>query len=289
MPIELIDLPFPAQQCQHTFGQNSKDMERTDINTNEDLNKAPQKQGGNHRLMVGLFFILGGAAWLITRMGYDIIPDWFFTWPMILIAIGLINGVKHSFQNPGAYIMLLIGGVFLVRKNFDVPYELQMYFWPILVIIAGVFIILRQPRHRKKKWRTNRVSNDDTTIFGANEGTIHDSSVIDSVVVFGGTQKDVISKSFEGGDIVCVFGGTEINFAKADFEHTAILDITVVFGGVKLILPPHWDLVIQTTNIAGGIDDKRRKDGPVSENPKTLKLTGSVIFGGLEVRSANHY
>lgn len=265
-------------------------MERTDINTNKDWNKTPKRPGGNHRVIIGIFFIVGGAAWLVSRMGYDIIPDWFFTWPMILIAIGLINGVKHSFQNPGAYIMLLIGGVFLVKKNFDIPYEFQMYFWPILVIIAGVFIILRQPGRRKKKWRTNRVDNgEDTTVFGANEGTVYDSSVIDSVVVFGGTQKDVISKSFEGGDVVSVFGGTEINFSKADFESTATIDVSVVFGGVKLILPPHWDLVIQTTNIAGGIDDKRRKEGPVVENPKTLILTGSVIFGGLEVKSSSRY
>jgi predicted membrane protein len=264
LPFGLSDLPFRTQNTHHTFGQNSNEMERTDIpkDTYKKDDYMPSNNRGSGRVVVGLLFIVGGGAWLVNRMGYDIIPHWFFTWPMILIAIGLINGVKHSFRNPGAYIMLLIGGAFLVRNNFDIPYEFKMYFWPIILMMIGLFIIFK-PRNRKKKCSTRHgvKHDDDTTIFGAREGQIHDNSIIESVVIFGGTQKDVISKTFEGGEITTV----------------------------KLTVPPHWDVVIKTTNIAGGIDDKRRKDGPSGEKTKTLILSGSIIFGGIDIRSSANY
>jgi predicted membrane protein len=292
LPFGLSDLPFRTQNTHHTFGQNSNEMERTDIpkDTYKKDDYMPSNNRGSGRVVVGLLFIVGGGAWLVNRMGYDIIPHWFFTWPMILIAIGLINGVKHSFRNPGAYIMLLIGGAFLVRNNFDIPYEFKMYFWPIILMMIGLFIIFK-PRNRKKKCSTRHgvKHDDDTTIFGAREGQIHDNSIIESVVIFGGTQKDVISKTFEGGEITTVFGGTEINFGKADIVDVAEINFTTVFGGIKLTVPPHWDVVIKTTNIAGGIDDKRRKDGPSGEKTKTLILSGSIIFGGIDIRSSANY
>ena len=85
--------------------------------------------------------------------------------------------------------------------------------------------------------------------------------------------------------MIAFMGGAEFNFGKADIERRAELDVTVIMGGVKLIVPQNWDVELNTTNILGGVDDKRRGHGATIENTKKLVLTGTVIMGGVEIKS----
>lgn len=272
------------------------DNNKQDFNSNQS-NRNQAFFSGNSA--VGIVVIVAGVAWLLARMGYDFIPHWFFTWPMILVAVGFISAIKHGFRNPGSYITMLIGGAFLLRNNFDIPYEYKTYFWPIIVIIAGVMLLMRPrkkncgPRHRRFKHRHGKFdasyTDSNKTIFDSQEGVVDSSPVMDSVTIFGGAEREIIAKDFAGGSCTVVFGGNQINFAKADLAADATLDLAVIFGGVKMIVPPHWDVQINTSNIAGGVDDKRRKDSTVAEYTKTLYLTGAIVFGGLEIKSSNQF
>ncbi len=94
----------------------------------------------------------------------------------------------------------------------------------------------------------------------------------------------IVSKEFKGGEINTVFGGNDIDFSQADFSGTAALEINVVFGGVKLIVPSHWKIQSDVTAAFGSVEDKRRDIGQAAEN-KTLVLKGSVAFGGIEIKS----
>ena len=96
----------------------------------------------------------------------------------------------------------------------------------------------------------------------------------------------MISKNFKGGDLVNIFGGTELDLSQADFTGTAIIDLTTIFGGTKLLVPSNWSLRSEgTVTIFGGIEDKRRMQ-TITETPdKTLVLQGTVIFGGIEIKS----
>ena len=104
--------------------------------------------------------------------------------------------------------------------------------------------------------------------------------------VFGSVQKNIISKNFKGGDINVVFGGAEVNLSKADIDGTVILEINTVFGGTQVIVPTNWELKSELDVVMGGVEDKRPidKDGSVVSG-KVLILKGSVVFGGIELRS----
>ena len=264
-------------------------MERIDQQDNQDKDftqenwrKRAETSSGRNRSFFGLLIVLAGVAWLLRRMGMDFIPDWIFTWPMILIVIGLLNGFKHSFRNPGAFILLLIGGAFLVRNNFDIPYEFRLYFWPVMVIAVGLIILFR-PRSFKKKDRATW-KHEECESF--NDSGEFEGPSLDSVTIFSGTKKEIISKNFRGGDMVTIFGGSDINLSQADLAPQAKIDLVTIFGGTKMIVPPHWNVVLNTTNIAGGVEDKRpqhiHKEG---EPVKTLTIGGVIKFGGLELKS----
>jgi len=109
---------------------------------------------------------------------------------------------------------------------------------------------------------------------------------LDTVSIFGGIKKNIVSKNFMGGDIVTIMGGAEINLTQADIHGTIVIDITQVFGGTKLIVPPQWKVSSDLAALFGGIEDKR----PIVQaihlaEDKVIILRGTSVFGGIDIRS----
>jgi predicted membrane protein len=107
---------------------------------------------------------------------------------------------------------------------------------------------------------------------------------LDETSVFGGVNKVVVSKNFKGGDIVNIFGGCDINLTQADFTGTITIDFVQIFGGAKIIVPTDWRVVVKTTSIFGGVEDKR-PPALIKENPeKTLIIDGTSMFAGISIQ-----
>ena len=99
-------------------------------------------------------------------------------------------------------------------------------------------------------------------------------------------QRNVVSKNFQGGKISCVFGGADINLTQADINGKVEIKFEVAFGGTKLIVPPHWTVYNEIEGVFHGVDDKRKFNAATGISPeKILVLKGSVVFGGVEIRS----
>jgi predicted membrane protein len=243
----------------------------TDINSGmENKREVNNRQDG--RLWTGLFILLIGVALLLNKT-IDGFPNWLFSWQILLIAIGLFIGVRHNFRDLTWLILVLIGGIFLVDKV--VPeFSFRRYAFPVAIIVVGLFILLRP---RKKGFDCL----DDST------GTITSSKedFVEGTSIFGGQKKNIISKNFKGGDLVNIFGGSELDLTQADINGTAVLEITTIFGGTKLVVPSNWNVKSDAVNIFGGIDDKR-KIQTIQETPdKLLLLKGTILFGGVEIKS----
>ena len=235
------------------------------------------------RAMGGVVIIGIGALLLARQMGVEL-PYWLFTWPMVLIGIGLFVGAKHEFRTAKFLIPIFVGSVFLVEEiNPDLSFK--QYIWPVVIIGVGLAMMFR-PRRKNfdqwKDWRKSRYMADNEM------ANTSDEEFIDAVSVFGGSKRNVISKNFKGADMTAFFGGNDINLMQADFTGVVVMDITNVFGGTKLIVPPTWNIKSEVTSIFGSVEDKRPiiKDGIGSvDNTKALKLIGTNIFGGIEIKS----
>ncbi len=265
------------------------------------------------KVLAGIWVVIVGAVLLSRQMGVEY-PSWLFTWPVMLMAIGIYIGARHVFCNPGWVIMVIIGGLFLC-DSLTPDFQLSTYIWPIIIILAGVFMILKphrrhhsfaKHRHYRQYWREygyGATTEDGEPIHnpGTTEGMAgghwrehwHDRRMreetiqqdyLDSVAIFGAVRKSVVSKTFKGGEITCVFGGAEINLMQADIQGKVILDITCVLGGAKLIIPSHWDVQPETMAILGGIEDKRQMNNNISTD-KILVLKGTTCLGGIEIKS----
>lgn len=247
------------------------------------------KNRENGRVIAGLILVGVGAILLLRNSGF-FLPNWLFTWPMILILVGIYSGVKHNFRNNSWLILLAIGGFFLFDRI--VPnLGIEPYFWPILIIGVGILFILRPKKDRLFSCDVNEKKNYEntgTTAWQNTESnfTTDDSNNLIINSVFSGVNKKIVSKNLQGGKVSCVFGGADIDLTQADIQGEVIIKFEVVFGGVKLVIPPHWTVDNHIDGVFHGVDDKRKFNTSADiSSAKKLILKGSVVFGGVEIRS----
>jgi predicted membrane protein len=240
-----------------------------------------------NRVWSGMILLVIGIFFFLRNFGVDI-PNWIFSWHTLLIAIGLFIGVKRNFQGGGWLILVLIGSYFTIADigNFD----FSQYFFAFIFIALGLFLIFKPKKNSLKPW--NSPSADAG--FQQHEGALNPATeyakidandILDSVNVFGGSNQKVYSKNFKGGDVLAIFGGCEINLSQADFQDTVTLDVVAIFGGVKIIIPPTWEVRSEMVSIFGGMDDKRGVV-PFGDAPrKIVVIKGVALFGGVNIRN----
>src|SRR5688572_24037030 len=269
---------------------------------NNKFNQGPRRSG---KVLAGMILLAVGALLLLNNIGY-FFPNWLFSWPMLLIVFGLFVGFKHNFRNPGGVILILLGCLFLAKKYFHMVI-LWHYVWPIIIMLVGLWMIFgnRQRRYYQSSedleknaenaalneadYSNSDYSNPEKAFKNPNPYdniSATDDDYINSTSVFGGTKKLVISKNFKGGDVETIMGGAEINLLQADIQGRAILNVTQIMGGTKIIIPSNW--VVNSSEmvaILGGIDDKRIIQPGGADPTKVLVIKGTSILGGIDIHS----
>jgi len=245
--------------------------------------KRAERQRSDGHIWTGVFILVVGALALMNSMGVPL-PAWLLSWQMLVIAIGLFIGFRKGFRDGGWFVPVIVGGIFLANE-FILHGDLRRHIWPMILIIIGAFFIFR-PRKKSCLTLGKKKSGLQTeTIESMDDVNYSQDDIIDSTNIFSGTKKVVLSKRFKGGDIVSVFGGCEIDLTQADMTTPAELEVTAIFGGATLIVPSNWAIKSEAVTIFGGIGDKRRITPSPDSPTKTLILRGTMIFGGMEIKS----
>ena len=257
-----------------------------------------RRRFGNFAL--GLAFLVVGSLLMMREVGVDM-PSWLFRWEMILVVVGIGIGFKSKFRDFG-WIAVTGVGLFFLGDDMFPDWDASRFIFPAIILAVGLFIILNKISSGARQNKLNQDSNDtSTTDFSSNQEHIVQPTIIpvnentagagsmeeeqlDVVSVFSVVNKKVFSKNFVGGEIVCVFGGSEINLMNADISAgTVELEVVCIFGGATLFIPPNWYVKSEMGSVFGGADDKRRSAMP--DQNKVLIVKGVCIFGGLEIKS----
>ncbi len=244
-----------------------------------------EKNHRNGRVCAGFLILFAAALFFCKESGY-FIPEWVFTWPVLLIGIGIVSAVKHQFRHPIWIILIAIGTIFLVGDL--IPYfSFDKYKIPLILLIIGLVMIFK-PRNNHRKRYARYMHKHHHHWNAGSYGTMNSSSD-DFIVlhnVFAGTKKNILSKDFKGGDIRNTFGGCELNLMLADFTGEAVITINQQFGGIKLIIPPNWMVKSDLACVFAGIEDDRpvvnTTDG---SQAKILVLKGQIFMSGVEIVS----
>ncbi len=228
---------------------------------------------GTSKIGIGVVLITLGFILVIERTGFlpSYIENIIFSWQMLLIAIGFVMTLSTGNKGPGLIVMA-VGGFFILPEMFNIPFRTYRLFWPAIFIIAGVIVLTNSRWLRSENWRSRSQSSSD---------------YIDIVHILGGGERVISSDNFRGGKVSSIFGGGEIDLTRSSLaQGESVLEIACVFGGVSLVVPSDWNVVIEITPILGGFSDTRKLiPGQPLDSSKTLIIKGAVIFGGGEIKS----
>jgi len=218
----------------------------------------------NGRVIIGLILIILGGLFVLRNYDIVIFPYDYITWEYFFILIGILFLTLSRNKTAGT--------IFIAIGLFNLYPEL----WPLLFVLIGLLIIFG----RKGSLRIHNKDNQP-------EGKRNSSDYVESVSIFGGGNKVIISDNFKGGSIVSIFGGSEINLTNSKLaEGENEIDITAIFGGSTLMVPADWKIEVDVLPIFGGFGDKRVKDPNKSfVEDRTLVIKGVVLFGGGEVKT----
>lgn len=227
------------------------------------------------RVILGLFFLAVGCVLFLhfTNLFPMNIPGYLISWKTILIALGALLLATEKNKSTGT-ILIIIGSVFLARDIFRIGFwDVMQFAIPAVFLIAGVLILFpgKMLSRRRRRWSSEEDSRDYIT----------------EVNVFGGGTKAINSANFKGGEITCIFGGTELNFRNAELaEGINVIDITCIFGGVTLYVPEDWTVKLESAAVFGAFTDSRAEANLrlVTNPDKVLVIKGVVVFGGGEIK-----
>jgi predicted membrane protein len=256
----------------------------------ENQNIAQKRKMGNWG---GLILIVIGLFLFLQNLHLATVPHWVFSWEMLLIILGFIVAIKHKFRGGPWFVMMLIGGIFLAEEILPWTFNFPRYGWPLVLVIIGVYMLTKRPGRRRdwSKWSEGKWSQgklEGKWSAGSYQGTVTGHSEDDymSVIsIFGGTERIVLTKNFQGGDVTSIFGGSEVNLTQADFSGIAVIEATAVFGGIELIVPSNWEVRLEINTILGGVEDKRPVELMTPNPDKILVIKGTCIFGGVDIKS----
>ncbi|MFK7952175.1 MAG: DUF5668 domain-containing protein [Ekhidna sp.] len=223
-----------------------------------------KSQNGNQRTWLGIFLVGLGSYFLLRNLDLipSFIPYYLFGWETIMILVGgsmVVTGRREGF------VFLLIGSLFLAPEIFDIPRIRMRDWWPVILIAIGISIFLK-----RRGMNAPRIGEVDDDFF-------------ETTSIFGGSEKSFTSKNFKGGKMTAVFGGAEVHLDNAELApEGATIDCFCMFGGHEIYVPNDWTVVNESFVIFGGFSDSR--PNTIKDENKVLRIKGSVIFGGADVK-----
>jgi hypothetical protein len=286
------------------------------MKTQSDLCRRKCKRGCSG---FGFLLIIIGVLLLFTRL--QVIPtpyvDVILSWPMLLLFFGVLSLFRLRIVN--AILFLSVGTFFMIPEiakipnNFigTIPANFTALYWPVLLIIAGVLIVVIRllfpkshvffgPRfHRHHFHRHGHQFNREFSRkhghefygeFSRKRDFCYNGNgrVNQSTVFFRSGENIVLDPEFTGGEITCVFGESTLDLRKTNLkEGQTRLEIEVVFGSAIIYVPKNWNVQLNVESVFGGFVDKRSilSDEENNDTTKTLIIVGSCVFGGGELKN----
>jgi predicted membrane protein len=222
-------------------------------------------------LVWGALIVAAGVALLLDHMGFIVIGSLFHFWPMILVFFG----VGHLFtrSNRAFGVILIVVGIIFQLNGLGFTHVRFADMWPVAIIVVGLVLMwgaLKPP----------------TVVKGGNDAGIS-PDVFNATAIFGGVERRIKSQAFRGGRATCVFGGAELDLRDAIIDgEEATIEINCIFGGAEIRVPETWNVHSMTMPVLGGYSDKTHISAapdPSGAKRKTLHITGTIIFGGVEI------
>jgi hypothetical protein len=234
-------------------------------------------------VLLGCLLFLGNLA----ELPFGVRP--MRLWPVIIVAVGVVKLVEQRCRHLSGWAITFIGALLLGHSIGGHP--LRGLVGPAILICAGIFLVLHARRRRLVRMRLEEaLEGIASRVRGGQrhgppahgEGEFAYGTAIASSYRYrpnGG--------EFCGGDATAIFGGFVMDLGRMTMKSdTAQIEVFVLFGGGEIRVPEGWDVSVRVSAVGGGVEDKTIRSPSVQgQPPKLLVITGSLLFGGVTVKT----
>ncbi len=220
-------------------------------------------------IILGIIIVAFGVFFGAKALGYLENIDFSFNgwWTLFIIVpcvLSIVNSGLNLFNTIGVGV-----GVLMLLSEQDIfkdslGYELIV---PYVIIVFGLSIVFKKPI------RMNKEGNNG--IFAGNQGENY-------FAVFGGNTPNFNGVDFRGANVYAIFGGVDLKLQNAVIRRDCIINSYTVFGGTDVILPKNVKVIVNSTPIFGGVDN--RFNSEAGENAPTVLIRAVSIFGGTDIK-----
>jgi hypothetical protein len=214
------------------------------------------------RALLGLFLVTVGTVLLLDAAGVmasgEALRTW---WPAGLVLLGAVQiGLERRVSMVSA-LVVGSGLVALAVTTEVVDADLWALVWPILLIGAGAWLVIRR--------RLPPVSRDNS---------------VSRLAVLAPARLSSRAAAFERADVTAVFTTMQLDLTRASLaEGGARIAATSVFGSVVVVVPKGWRILVRGFPIFGGWDDTTSRIDVAPGAPE-LHIQVLTLFGGFTVR-----
>ena len=225
------------------------------------------------RVILALVFVAFGLVALGNNLGWWNIDDLFVQWwPMILILIGLVTIFAPGGSWGGGIFLIFLGVVFLLHSHGI--YDISDLIWPAMLVMVGIMI---WPRKRVRECDGNQ--KDDNSAYYNSENSNH---VFNINTIFNSRREMIRDDRLAGGHGTAVLGSLELDLRNCTPKDGAYMEVTAVFGNVRITIPSNWKIVKHGGPVFGKVNDKR-VNIPESGFAKTVTIEMNAIFGTVDL------
>lgn len=223
-------------------------------------------------LAMGIFLTLLGLVLTLDRLELVDAARAIRWWPIGFHVLGATILLRRTdahgrFWGVGWLIVgtwLLLNSLNLVRVGF---WDLV---WPLLLIFIGVRLMMRGRRTPR--------------------GTVDTSTNAPNLVAVMSEAKGSVAQVLSRASMTAIMGGCQLDLRQASIQpgEEPVIDVVTVMGGLEVVAPSTWTVVLDLVTILAGAEDKRLPSvANAAGEPPAPRLTirGTLILGGLTVKS----
>jgi predicted membrane protein len=222
----------------------------------------------NGRIWLGAILIIAGMLLFMRNFHFNILYIDIFSWPFIVLIIGILI-IANSRESFFGVLLVVVGSIGIASRYLHISFgSVLREYWPILLIILGIYTLMIAFTDRNS---------------GKNEIFEGKDYFIDIFSFIGDRTRIIKSESLLGGKVTTLLSELQLDLRESKLAKIKTeIDSVTIFGSTKIIIPQNWEVVIKTTTIFGGFEDKRGKINGEGDN-KVLVVRGLVLFGGGEI------
>jgi predicted membrane protein len=216
------------------------------------------------RSLVGGALVALGAIYLLDAVGVietgGVVGRF---WPLVLVALGLLQMVSERRVTIVASVLALGGGVLVAVSSGLLGENAWAITWPILVALAGAFLL--------SGWgRAHRSPGDDPQFA--------------RLSFFNSVRLTSRAANLRRVALTAVLGKLRLDLTGARPDPAgARLSATSIFGHIDVIVPEGWAVRVRGLPIAGAWDDTVSRRGVGPHSPR-LDVHVLAVIGGVEVK-----